>query len=513
MSGNRLLAIDLGTTNCKALLLDEHLRIVARVTREYPLSLPRPGWAEQDPRDWWAAVRDSLQCLASQTDLHAIRALGLSGQMHGLVVLDAQGEVLRPAILWNDQRSAPQCRALGERVGGTPGLVSLTNNPMLPGYTGGKLLWVKEHEPEVYRRLRTVLLPKDYLRFRLTGARGTDVSDASGTGLFDVRSRCWSEELLARAELPGEWFPPVHRATDLVGPLLPSVAAELGLPPSTPVIAGGGDAVMQTVGGGATEEGTALIVAGTGGNVTVSTRHPVENTDAALQVFCHVLPDQWTAMGVTLAAGSALRWFREALGGLESVLARELQRDAYDLLCEEAAQSPVGANGVTFLPYLQGERCPHPDPHARGCFLGLGLHTTKADLVRSLLEGVAFSLRDVLARLRHAGLDPQRLHLSGGGAASPLWRQIIADVLGRPATTLDYSEEASAVGAGILAGVATGLWASAAEAAALLPTRTVEAPVTAHVALYDQLFGAYQELYPALAPCFGRRATLSGGET
>ncbi len=504
-----ILAIDLGTTNCKTVLLDAQCRIVKKHVVEYPVSVPRPGWAEQQPETWWEAVAASIRRVAAEVDPAAIQMIGLSGQMHGLVALDARSRVVRPAILWNDQRSAPQCDAIYARVGGRDGLRAHTSNPMLPGYTGGKILWLREHEPEAYAGIATILLPKDYIRYRLTGVRATDVSDASGTGLFDVRNRQWAYPLLDTLNLPAAWFPAVHESVEVVGTLEPAVAAELNLPAGIPVIAGGGDAVMQTVGSGAVTSDVALIVIGTGGNVTVSLPRPIENPGSTLQVFCHVTPGQWVAMGVTLSAGISLKWYRDTLGGLEAQRARELRRDVYSLLSQEAALAPPGANGLLFLPYLQGERCPHVDVDARGVFVGLSLSTSKAELVRSILEGVTYSLRDVLEVIEAAGVQPSLVRASGGGSSSELWRQIQANVFGREVTTLEHSEDAGALGAGIIAGVAAGLWPSAEAAVALLPARTHDFPDARTVATYERLFGIYQSLYPALSPTFLALATAA----
>lgn len=505
MRATYVLALDLGTTNCKALLLDQDLAIVDKATHEYSVTVPRPGWAEQAPEMWWNAVRETVSCITARIDPAQIVMVGLSGQMHGLVALDAQEEVLRPAILWNDQRSAPQCRAVYEQLGGKDGLLSHTNNPMLPGYTGGKLLWVREHEPELYAQIATVLLPKDYIRYRLSGELATDVSDASGTGLFDVRERRWAAGLLDKLNLPSGWFPAVYESGAVVGEIRDEPAAQLGLRPGTPVIAGGGDAVMQAVGGGAVNSDVVLVVIGTGGNVTVSTPRAIDNHAASLQVFCHVLPEQWVAMGVTLAAGSSLKWLRDTLGSVEMAVARNTGRDPYDVLVEEAAQSVPGAHGVLFLPYLQGERCPHPDENARGSFVGLGLRTTKPDLIRSVMEGVVFSLRDVLEVMRSAGVEPARVNASGGGSTSLLWRQIQADIFGRPVTTLQHSGDAGALGAGIVAGVTAGLW-NAEEAVARLQPETEDLPIGENVARYERLFSTYRSLYLALKPAYDELA-------
>lgn len=498
MSSAYILAIDVGTTNCKTVVVDERLSTVARRVVEYTVSAPQPGWAEQHPDVWWNAVRESVRDVVAAVGADNIQAIGLSGQMHGLVLLDRNGAVLRPAILWNDQRCFVECDDVYGAVGGKAGLLRHTNNPMLPGYTGGKILWVRRHEPAIYAQIAAVLLPKDYIRYRLTGLLGTDVSDASGTGLFDVRRRQWATDLLDALDISARWLPPVHESADVVGGVTEAVAADTGLKAGTPVVAGGGDAVMQTVGAGAVDDHVALIVIGTGGNVTVSVPTCVDNPDAKLQVFCHVIPGRWTAMGVTLSAGSSLKWYRDTLGGMETAVAREMGASPYDLLSAEAARSPVGAHGLLFLPYLQGERCPHTDVSARGTFVGLGLSTTRGDIVRSVMEGVTLSLKDVLALLLDLGVEPERIHSSGGGSASAVWRQMQADVFGRPVTTLDHSEDASAIGAAIVAGVSQGCWASVEAAATLIAARTVDEPIPANAARYAALFEIYRALYPAL---------------
>jgi len=502
MDSQFILAVDLGTTNCKVLILDEGLNVIEKVTTEYPITFPRPGWVEQLPEDWWKAVKESIRKAISKHNSKAVASIGLSGQMHGLVLLDDAGEVIRPAILWNDQRSSSQCDQVYSLVGGRAGLLKYTNNPMLPGYTGGKILWVKEHESEYYKRTSAFLLPKDYIRYRLTGIFATDVSDASGTGLYDVQERMWAYDLIEILDIPVNWFPQVYESSKIIGSIETSVAAELGLTPGIPVIAGGGDAVMQTVGGGAVSSDIALIVIGTGGNVTVSVPHFIENPGAVLQVFCHVLADKWIAMGVTLSAGSSLKWFRDTLGGLEIQTAKDLDINAYELLNKEASLSPPGSNGLIFLPYLLGERCPYTDIQARGSFIGIGLDTRKCDLVRSVMEGVTFSLRDVLELITQSGINPSIIHSSGGGSSSPIWRQIQADIFKKEVTTQNNSEDAGALGAGIIAGVAVGLWPSVEKAVSLIKTRTINQPIDENAVKYERIYELYKKLYPALKQTF-----------
>jgi xylulokinase len=503
-----ILVIDLGTTNLKTLLLDRSCRVTKKICYEYSVSTPKTGWSEQDPEAWWEAVQQTIKTILNGIDSRAVRAVGLSGQMHGLVLMDEKGYVLRPAILWNDQRSFEECREIYATAGGSDRLLTYTNNPMIPGYTGGMLYWVKNHEPELFQRAAHVLMPKDYLRYRLTGFYATDVSDASGTGLFDVQRRVWAESLIRLLDIPFEWFPKAFEATDFVGTILPEIATELGLPANTPVSAGGGDAVMQTIGSAVTDQEKCLIVVGTGGNVTINTPAFTNNPGGLLQYFCNVIPGRWIGMGVTLTAGSSLKWFRDAFGGLERELARELAISPYQILDDMATRVSPGSRGVIFLPYLQGECCPNVDANPSGVFIGIRSNTYKPALARSVMEGVAYSLRDVLEMMIQTCANPKIIHLSGGGSTSQLWRQIFADILDRDVITMDYSEDASAVGAGIIAGIPAGYWSSAEEAAEMIPVKTISHPISAHVQVYQDLFTIYKNLYSTLKPSFDRLAQV-----
>lgn len=358
MNSRYALGIDVGTSGCKAIVVNNDLRIIAKATREYPLLLPQIGWTEQSPESWWEAVKECIRQLTSSLPgKDKIEVMGLSGQMHGLVALDTRGEILRPCILWNDQRSAPYCERIYERVGGKDKLLGYTNNSMLPGYTGGKILWLRDNEPAIYEKIAHILLPKDYIRYRLTGEIATDVSDASGTGLFDVRNRRWAPELLDILDIPPTWLPEVYESSEIVSHLSQRMTSELGLPSSLPLVGGGGDAVLQALGAGVTSKDTALTVIGTGGNVTMNVSGCPDNPEGKLQVFCNAVPGRWVVLGVTLTAGGALRWFRDTLGGVEALLAQDLQRTSYEILTEEAENSPPGSNGLIFIPYLLGERC------------------------------------------------------------------------------------------------------------------------------------------------------------
>ncbi len=504
-----LLAVDLGTTNCKVLVLDPACRIVESARLEYPLSTPRQAWAEQDPAAWWGAVSQAIRAVTSRIDKASIRAIGLSGQMHGLVALDGRGRVLRPAILWNDQRAEAQCREIYAAVGGQAALAALTNNAMLPGYVGGKLLWLRAHEPEVFAQIRTILLPKDYLRYRLCGECCTDISDASGTGLLDVRRRVWATGLLDVLGIPAAWLPTCLESQQVAGTLQPGAAEEIGLPAGIPVVAGGGDAVMQTVGAGVLTEEDVLVVIGTGGNVTTTVKEcpplPAPNT----QVFCHVIPDAWVTLGVTLNAGNALRWYRDLSAEKGGAAGAGRWGGGYEALTRLAGLSPPGAGGLVFLPYLQGERCPHADQNARGTLIGLSVRTQESDIVRSVMEGVAFSLFDVFEVMTRRAGPRGRLVASGGGANSAAWRQILADVFEREVVTRAASEDASALGAAIVAGVAMGVWRSAEEAAALIPETSSLEPAPSSVRRYRDLFGVYRSLYSDLKRSFDALAAVA----
>ena len=503
MAKQLLIGIDVGTSGCKSLLIDNQGAVVARASEEYPLSTPQPGWSEQDPDHWWGAVKRTIKRVLE--DIHSvtdIKAIGLSGQMHGLVVLDKDSKVIRPCILWNDQRTEKQCQEIYEQVGGVKELLQLTNNRMLPGYTGGKVLWVREEEPLYYEKIRMMLNPKDYIRFCLTGEYATEVSDASGTGLFDVRNRKWSYRLLEILEIPKEWLPRCFESSEVSGKLSDRMAKELGLPGELPVVGGGGDAVVQTTGTGLIEPGILGTTIGTAGNVTMALDRCCNNPEGRLQVFCNNMPDKWHVMGVTLAAGGSLRWFRDVLGQPEKEVSKRTGKDAYELLSLEASMAKPGSEGLFFLPYLIGERCPHADPRARGAFIGLTLRHTKSHLARSILEGVIFSLRDVTELMKGMGLPLTVIRTSGGGAVSPLWRQIHADVFNRNVATVSASAEGGAYGAALVAGAGFGIWSTVEEATKVLAVETETLPLPGNVEIYERSFRIYQTLYGILKTSF-----------
>jgi xylulokinase len=485
-----VLGIDVSTTATKAVVVDERGRVVESASSSYDLSTPRPLWAEQDPELWWTAAVEAIRQLT--VDPASIAAVGLTGQMHGLVLLGDGGEILRPAILWNDQRSAAQCDQMRNRLG-LAELVRITGNDAFPGFTAPKLLWVREHEPDVYRRIAQVLLPKDYVRCKLTGGYATDRAGAGGTLFLDLESRDWSRPLLDAFVIPPAWLPKTHEGTEVTGRVSAEAAAATGLRPGTPVVGGGGDQAAQAVGVGAVEAGVVALTVGTSGVVFASADRPLVEPRGRLHAFPHAVPGKWHVMGVMLSAAGSLRWYRD-------VVAPEVDFDA--LVAEAAAVEP-GAEGLTFLPYLSGERTPHADPHARGAFVGLTLKHGRGHLTRAVLEGVAFGLRDNLALMAEVGLgDVGEVRISGGGVQSGLWRQILADVLGVELVAVG-TVEGAAFGAALLAGVGAGVWETVEEAcgeAVELGERT--RPGAEGAAAYEVLYRRFREHYPALRPLF-----------
>jgi xylulokinase len=457
-----LFGLDVGTSGVKALALSASGDVVGRAEHAYPLSTPRPGWSEQAPEDWWRAAEAAAAELGAE-----LPTTGLSGQMHGLVVLDEEGNVLRPAILWNDQRTAAECTEIEERVG-LRRLIQLTGNRALTGFTAPKLLWLRNHEPETFGQIAHILLPKDYVRFRATGTRAIDVADASGTLLFDVANRRWSDDVLEALEIPHEWLPPVYES---------------------PEITGAGDQAAGALGVGIAGPGPLSIVLGTSGVVFAALEEYRPEPEARLHTFCHAVPNTWHAMGVMLSAAGSLQWLRSAIGGA-----------SYEELLREAAAWPPGAEGLVFQPYLAGERTPHADPNARGAFVGLSLRHDRGALARAVLEGVAYGLRDSLELLRSVGVDAQVGRASGGGARSELWLRIVASVLGLPLERT-VAEEGAAFGAALLAGVKRGVFADAHEAvAACVRVRDRIEPEPEWQRSYEIGYERFRHLYPALRP-------------
>ena len=469
-----LVGLDVGTTGVKAVAVSPEGVVLASAEHGYPLATPRPGWSEQDPEDWWRAAEAALEEVSGG---HQVAGIGLSGQMHGLVTLDPGDQVVRPAILWNDQRTAAECAAIEERIG-LDRLIELTGNRALPGFTAPKLVWLREHEPESYERIARICLPKDYVRLRLTGSWACDVADASGTLLLDVPGRRWSDEVLDALEIPSVWLPPV----------LESPAVSGTTPGGVPVAAGAGDCAAAALGVGVDRPGPASIVLGTSGVVFAALPAYRPDERARVHVFCHAVPDAWHAMGVMLSAAGSLQWLRDAIAPDVS----------FEALIAEAERWEPGAEGLLFLPYLQGERTPHADPDARGAFVGLHLRHDRGALTRAVLEGVAFGLRDSLDLLRGLGVDVSSARASGGGARSDLWLRICASVLGVPIERT-VAEEGSAFGAALLGGVAGGVFADVHEAVASgVRTGAVVEPEPDWRDMYAGLHERYRALYPAL---------------
>lgn len=486
-----LLGLDVSTTGVKALLIDGGGQVKRVVTTELPISTPRPLWSEQDPADWWRGTVNSVRQVLDGVDLSGedVAAVGLTGQMHGLTLLDEQGEVQRPAILWNDQRTGAQCDEIRRRLG-RERLIEITGNDALAGFTAPKILWVREHEPEVFEEAQHILLPKDYIRFRLTGDYATDRAGAAGTLLLDLKAREWSQEVLQALDIPPEWLPPTHEGPQVTGRISKHGAQATGLKTGTPVVGGGGDQAAQAVGVGAIRPGIVALTLGTSGVIFATTNQPLVDPEGRVHAFCHAVPQQWHLMGVMLSAAGSLRWYRDSLAPDSS----------YDALLAPARAVPPGSEGLIFLPYLTGERTPHADPLARGAFVGLTVRHTQAHLTRAVLEGVAFGLRDSFELIREIGpLQIDQVRISGGGARSAIWRQIIADVLDVDLVTVNTTEGA-AYGAALLAGVGAGIWTSVDAACQSAIRETgLTSPQADQVARYTHIYPMYRQLYPALA--------------
>jgi xylulokinase len=495
-----LLGLDISTTAAKALLIDAEGQVVGVASTPLSLSNPQPLWSEQAPTDWWAGTAAAIRQVLGETGISGdgVAAIGLTGQMHGLVLLNQAGEVLRPAILWNDQRTAAQCDEIRACVG-RERLIQICGNDALTGFTAPKILWVREHEPELYARARHVLLPKDYIRYRLSGEFAMDCADGSGTMLFDLSRRNWSAELLDTLDLPQEWFPPVYEGPAITGVVSATAAAETGLRAGTPIVGGGGDQAAQAVGAGAITPGIVALTLGTSGVVFATTEAALVQPEGRLHAFCHAVPGRWHFMGVMLSAAGSLQWHRDSLA----------PDVPFEALVAKAEDVSPGSEGLLFLPYLTGERTPHPDPLARGAWVGLTVRHGRAHMTRSVLEGVAFGLRDSFTLIGEAGLgEIRQVRISGGGARSALWRQILADVLGVELVTVNTTEGA-AYGAALLAGVGAGVWPevdAACAATIRLTGRTT--PDAAAVKTYEPIYRLYRELYPALNQTFAALNTI-----
>jgi xylulokinase len=495
-----VLGIDVGTGGTRALIVDEQGRIVAAATEEHrPFASPKIGWAEQHPDDWWRAAGVAVRKALTQAALRGeqISCVGFSGQMHGAVMLDCEGEVVRPALIWCDVRTERQCQELNERLCAER-LIQLTCNPALPNFTLTKFLWVRENEPENWKRVRSVMLPKDYVRFRLTGERATDVADASGTLMLDVANRRWSPEVLQAAEIDASLLPAVFESQDVCGKVSVTGALATGLAAGTPAVAGAGDQAAGATGMGIVTPGAVSATIGTSGVVFAATDRPALDPRGRLHTFCHAVPDRWHVMGVTQAAGLSLRWFRDRFGSSSSPSGG----DPYEKLTAEAAGVPPGSDGLLWAPYLMGERTPHLDADARGALVGLTASHTRAHIVRAILEGVAFSLKDTFTIFDEMKVPVKSIRLGGGGARSPLWRQIQADVYDHEVEMVE-AEEGAAYGAALLAGVGAKIWSSV-DAACDSVVRVVHRvqPNPANAEAMQKNYAAYRRIYPAVKSIF-----------
>ncbi len=504
------LGIDVGTSGTKTLAINDQGDILAEAVADYPVDQPHPGWKEQDPEDWWQATKTTIKQVVAQANLKPtdVRGIGLSGQMHGSVFLDADGAVVRPALLWNDQRTAAECQEIQQRAGGREALIALVANPALTGFTAPKILWLRNHEPHHFERLQKVLLPKDDIRRRLTGEYATEVSDASGMLLLDVRQRSWSQELLSKLDLSADLLAQLYESEDVTGKITAGVAEELGLSSDCVVVGGAGDCAAGAVGNGIVTEGVLNCSLGTSGVVFCHSESPAVDPQGRLHTFCHAVRGKWHMMGVNLSSTDSLNWFRNTLCQADVTLAQEQGQDIHQLLTDEAARTPTGAEGVFFLPYLSGERTPHADPLARGCFIGLSTAHQRGHLIRAIMEGVTYGLRESLTIIRDLGVPVEQIRLTGGGSKSAFWRQMQADMFGQRVSQTN-AKEGAAYGVALLAAVGAGTFANIQEAcAATIQSTNHNDPEETAQQFYDAAFPVYRGLYRSLKDDFGKIAAL-----
>jgi xylulokinase len=502
-----LIGIDLGTSGTKTVLFDEEGNTIKSHTVEYPMYQPKNGWAEQDPIDWYNASVETLREVTKDIDASCIAGIGISGQMHSMVMLDENNDVIRPAILWCDGRTAKECEEITERVGAER-LIEITANPALTGFTASKILWVRNNEPENYKKCRHILLAKDYVRFRLTGEFATEVSDASGMQLLDVANRCWSDEVLEKLDIDKSLLAKVYESPDVTGYVTEAASKLTGVLAGTPVVGGAGDNAAAAVGTGVVEDGKAFTTIGTSGVVFAHTKEMHLDKKGRVHTFCCAVPGEWHVMGVTLAAGLSLKWFRDNFCSEEIATAKSMGVDPYYLMDKEAEKSPIGCNKLLYLPYLMAERTPHLDPDCRGAFIGLSAMHEKRDMLRAVMEGVVYSLRDCVEVLREMDVTSENMAACGGGGSSPLWRSMLADTFGMDVTTVT-SKEGPALGAAILAGVGAGVYPSVQEACKkVVKTKTEQKPNTDNSAEYDKFYQLYRKMYPALKENYKALAEL-----
>ncbi len=498
-----LIGADIGTTGTKTLICDEAGEVLASATVEHPSYAPRPLWSEQHPEDWWTSTCESVRQVIARAGVSGgdVSGIGLSGQMHGLVMLDGRHEVIRPAILWNDQRTAAECARITETVG-YERLLALVCNPALTGFTAPKILWVRSHEPENYERCRKILLPKDYVRWRMSGTFATEVSDASGTLLLDVRRRAWCDELLGLLQIDRALLAECYESHEVSAQVRPEAARELGILAGTPIVGGAGDQAAGAVGNGIVRRGVISATLGTSGVVFAFADEVATDPQGRVHTFCHAVPGKWHVMGVMLSAGGSLQWYRNVLGVVERRQAHEQGVDVYDILDDEAARAPAGSEGLIFLPYLTGERTPHANPNARGAWIGLTPRHGRPEMIRSVMEGITYGMRDSLEIIRGMGVEIDHIRLSGGGAKSAFWRQMQADVYGQGVRTVN-AQEVPAYGVALLAGVGTGVWRCVGEACeACISTVLACEPDPEAQRIYDAFYPVFRGLYRSLGGDF-----------
>lgn len=508
-----LCGIDIGTSATKTLLCTEKGKVLATASCDYPVYAPKPGWSEQDPNDWWEACVAGIAaaCRKARIKPDKIAAIGLSGQMHGSVFVDKAGKSLRRALLWNDQRTTAECSQIEKLAGGRAKLISMVNNVALTGFTAPKILWVRTHDSTTYEKTHRVLLPKDYIRLRLTGEYASEVSDAAGTLLLDVKNRCWHKPLLSKLSIDADLLPPVYESPVVSGKVNAAAAKLTGLKQGTPVVGGAGDQPAGAVGNGIVRAGIVSATMGTSGVVFAHSDAPVPNEAGNLQSFCHAVPGKWCVFGCMLSAGGSLQWLRNTLLAEEIAALRKKKGDPgvlYPRLIDEAGDAPPGSEDLLFLPYLTGERCPYPDPQARGAWVGLTVRHRREHLIRAVLEGITFGMRDQVELMRAAGVKISQVRASGGGAASPFWRQLQADMYRANVVTIN-TQEGGALGVALLAAVGIGLYASVPEACnAAIQVATTLKPKAKTAAVYDRLYPKYRALYQNLRASF---ADLANG--
>ncbi|WP_346890860.1 xylulokinase [Clostridium sp. UBA3887] len=498
-----LLGIDIGTSGTKTVLFDRGGNPISSSTAEYPLYQPEIGWAEQDPQDWWNAVCITINQVIKDSNINpeSISGIGLSGQMHGLVMLDGDGNVLRKSIIWCDQRTAKECVEITEKVG-EKRLIDITANPALTGFTASKILWVRNNEPEIYEKCRKILLPKDYIRYMLTGEFATEVSDASGMQLLDIKNRCWSKEVLNALDIPIEYLGDVHESIVVSGKVHKKAAEVTGLKENTPVVGGAGDQAAGAIGNGIIKSGQISSTIGTSGVVFAHLDEPIIDEKGRVHTFCHAVPGAWHMMGVTQGAGLSLKWFRDNFCTNEVEVAKGMGIDPYVLMTKEAEKVPAGSRGVIYLPYLMGERTPHLNPKAKGVFFGLSAAHTKNEMLRAVIEGVSYSLLDCMEIIKDTGMNPTNVMVSGGGGKSELWRQILADMFNCKVST-NKSSEGPALGVALLAGVGTGVYKDIDEACSIaISEKSVQFPKEENSLVYKRYYEIYKKIYDDLKGTF-----------